>query len=331
MTSESRSGLLTTYMGLRLPHPLVVGSGPLTDDLGSVRRLEDAGASAFVLRPLYEEEVAGEQMSAFFAAETHAEAFAEAATYAPDPEEPLGPDEYLDHLRRVKEAVSVPVLGALDGATPGGWTSYARLMEQAGASGIELDLYHAQSDMSRSAAEVERQMIEIVREVKRGLRIPVAVKLSPLFTAFAHFAGQLDAAGADGLTLFTRFHRADIDVVELEVVRTFPPSDSSDLSLRLRGAAALSGRVKASLAVTGGVHTAEDVIKATMAGAHVTQMVSALVRNGASHLSLVRRDIEAWMAEHEWGSLDEMRGNMGAGRVPDPAAYERQHFRAALR
>ena len=172
-------------------------------------------------------------------------------------------------------------------------------------------------------------MLDIVRGVKRGLKIPVAVKLSPLFTAFAHFASQLDDAGADGITLFTRFHRADIDVVELEVVRTFPPSDSSELALRLRGVAALAGRVKASLAVIGGVHTALDVVKATMAGAHVTHMVSALVQNGPDHLGVVRDGLLAWMAENEWASLDAMRGNMGFNRIPDPAAYERAHFRGA--
>jgi dihydroorotate dehydrogenase (fumarate) len=323
--------LATKYLGLRLPHPLMVGSGPLTDDLAMVRRLEDAGAAAIVLRPLYEEQIVGEQLDAFLHSESHGESFAEATSYAPDPQTALGPDEYLEHLRRVKEAVDVPVLAALDGQTSGGWTSYARLLEQAGADALELDLYHAASDPSTSGAEVERRMVEIVREVKRGLRIPVAVKLSPLFTAFAHFAGQLDAAGADGITLFTRFHRADIDVVELEVVRSFAPSDSSELSLRLRGVAALAGRVKASLAVTGGVHTALDVVKATMVGAHATQMVSALQQNGPGHLQTLRRDLEAWMRENEWRSLDAMRGNMGLGRVPDPAAYERAHFREALR
>lgn len=323
--------LATTYLGLRLPHPLVVGSGPLTDDVGAARELEDQGASALVLRALHEEEITGEQMAAFFHSESHAESFAEAGSYSPDPEASLGPNEYLEHLRRVKDAVGVPVFAALNGKTPGGWTSYTRLLEQAGADAVELDLYHAASDPGTSGAEVERQMVEIVREVKRGLRVPVAVKLSPLFTAFAHFARQLDEAGADGLTLFTRFHRADLDVVELEVVRTFPLSDSSDLSLRLRGVAALAGRVEASLAVTGGVHTALDVVKATMAGAHATQMVSALVRNGARHLAAVRRDLEAWLDENEWGSLDEMRGNMSFDRVADPAAYERASYRMMLR
>jgi len=318
--------LATTYLGLQLTNPLVVGSGPLTDDLDTVRRLEDAGASAFVLRSLYEEQVNGEQMDAFFNSESHEDSFAEASSYAPDPETALGPDEYLEHLRLVKQAVRVPVFASLDGTTPGGWTSFARLMEQAGADGLELDLYHAASDPDHSAAEVESGMIELVREVKRTVRIPVAVKLAPLFTAFAHFARQLDAAGADGLTLFTRFHHVDIDVVELEVIRGFPPSDIRDLSLRLRGAAALTGRVQASLAVTGGVQTGLDVIKATMAGAHVTQMVGALLTHGPGHLATVRAEIEAWMRENDWPSLDEMRGNMGFSRVPDPAAFERANF-----
>jgi dihydroorotate dehydrogenase (fumarate) len=320
----------TTYLGIRLPHPLMVGSGPLTDDLDTVRKLEDEGASALVLRALYEEEIAGEQMAAFFASESHGESFAEATSYSPEPESALGPEEYLEHVRRVKAAVEIPVVASLNGTTHGGWTTYPRLMEQAGADALELDLYHAASDPSTSGAEVERQMLATVREVKRGIRIPVAVKLAPLFTAFGHFARELDQSGADGLVLFTRFHKVDIDVVELEVVRTFPLSDSSDLALRLRGVAALAGRVKASLAVSGGVHTALDVVKATMTGAHATQMVSALLKNGPRHLGVVRKDLEAWMAENEWSSLEEMRGNMGFSRIPDPAAYERATFRMML-
>ena len=323
--------LSTTYLGMRLPHPLIVGAGPLGDDLDTVRALEDAGAALLVLRSLYEEEITGEQMDAFLNAESHNDSFAEAGTYAPDPIVALGPDEYLEHLRLIKSAVRIPVMASLNGVTPGGWTSYARQLEEAGADGLELHLYHAASDMTSSAAEVERQAIEIVREVKRSLRIPVAVKLAPLLTAFAHFAKQLDGAGADGLVLFTRFHRVDIDVDELEVIRTLPLSDSSELPLRLRGTAALAGRVKASIAITGGIHTGVDVIKATMAGAHATQMVSALLRHGPNHLRTVRKDIESWMQEHEWSSLSEMRGNMSFERIPDPAAYERANFRMALR
>jgi dihydroorotate dehydrogenase (fumarate) len=323
--------LSTTYLGIRLPHPLIVGAGPLADDADTARALEDAGASLLVLRSLYEEEITGEQMDAFLNVESHSESFAEAGSYAPDPLLALGPEEYLEHLQRIKSAVRIPVMASLNGVTPGGWTSYASLLEQAGADGLELHIYHAASDMTSSAADVERQAIEVVRDVKRSVRIPVAVKLAPLLTAFAHFAKQLETAGADGLVLFTRFHRIDLDVEELEVVRSLPLSDSSELPMRLRGAAAVAGRVKASIAITGGIHTGLDVIKATMAGANVTQMVSALLRHGPSHLRRVRNEVENWMQEHEWNSLNEMRGNMSLERIPDPAAYERANFRMALR
>jgi dihydroorotate dehydrogenase (fumarate) len=323
--------LSTTYLGMHLPHPLIVGAGPLGDDLDTARALEDAGAALIVLRSLYEEEITGEQMDAFFNAESHSGSFAEAETYAPDPIMALGPEEYLEHLRLIKSALGIPVMASLNGVTPGGWISYAGLLEQAGADGLELHIYHAASDMTLSAAEVERQAVDIVREVKRNLRIPVAVKLAPLLTAFAHYAKQLEVAGADGLVLFTRFHRIDIDTDELEVIRTLPLSDSSELPLRLRGAAAVAGRVKASIAITGGIHTGLDVVKATMAGAHTTQMVSALLRHGPAHLRKVRKEVEAWMQEHEWSSLSEMRGNMSLVRIPDPAAYERANFRMSLR
>jgi len=323
--------LSTTYLGMRLPHPLIVGAGPLCDELDRVKELEDAGAALLVLRSLYEEEITGEQMDEFFNSETHSDSFAEAETFAPEPEFSLGPDEYLEYLRRVKAAVRIPVMASLNGVTPGGWIDYARLLEQAGADGLELHIYHAASDMSLSAADVERQAIEIVREVKRSVRIPVAIKMAPLLTAFAHYAGQLDKAGADGLVMFTRFHRIDIDVKELEVIRSLPLSDSSELPMRLRGAAALAGRIKASIALTGGVHTGLDVIKGTMAGAHATQLVSALLRHGPGYLRTVRHEIEAWMQENEWDTLSEMRGNMSLERIPDPAAYERANFRMALR
>jgi dihydroorotate dehydrogenase (fumarate) len=323
--------LSTTYLGMHLPHPLVVGAGPLGDELDTVRALEDAGAAMLVLRSLYEEEITGEQMDALFHVESHSDSFAEAGSYAPDPVLALGPEEYLEHLRLVKNAVRIPVMASLNGVTPGGWISYAQQLEQAGADGLELHIYHAASDMTTSAADVEKKAIDIVRDVKRSLHIPVAVKLAPLLTAFAHFAKQLDSAGVDGLVLFTRFHRVDIDVTELEVIRTLPLSDSSELPLRLRGVAALAGRIKPSLAITGGIHTGLDVIKATMAGAHATQMVSALLRNGPGHLRKVRSEVESWMEENEWSSLGEMRGNMSFERIPDPAAYERSNFRMALR
>jgi dihydroorotate dehydrogenase (fumarate) len=218
-------------------------------------------------------------------------------------------------------------MASLNGSTPGGWISFAKLMEQAGADAIELHLYHAASDAQNSAAEVERQLIQIVTEVKGGVSVPVAVKLAPLFTAFANFAMQVDAAGADGIVVFTRLPQVDIDVIELELVRRLQLSSSSELDLRLRGSAVLSGRVKASIGITGGVHTALDVVKSTMAGAHCTQMVSAVMRHGPGHLRAVRKDLETWMKENEWESLEEMRGNMGLERIPNPATYERESFR----
>jgi dihydroorotate dehydrogenase (fumarate) len=259
------------------------------------------------------------------------ESFAEATSYFPSPELfVMGPDEYLNHLRRVKEAVRIPVIASLNGCTPGGWLSYGRLMEQGGADALELNVYHAALDPGKSGAEIERETILMVREVKRSVKIPVAVKLSPFFTSFAHFALQLDGEGADGLVLFNRFYEADIDVQELQVTRALHLSDSSELLLRLRGIAALAPRVKGSLAVTGGVHTALDVVKSTMAGAHVTQMVSALLKNGPGHLRKVRRDLEEWMEENEWSSLREMRGNMGVDKAPNPEAYERANYMMML-
>jgi len=319
--------LATTYMGIPLQSPIVVGSSPLTEDLDVVKRLEDAGASALILPSLYEEEITCDQMSDFFSSETHEDSFSEASSYLPDASSAPGPDQYLEHLRRVKQAVGIPVIASLNGSTPGGWTSHAALMEQAGADAIELHLYHAASDPETSSAEVERQLLQTVWAVKGAVDIPVAVKISPLFTAFANFALQLDKAGADAIVLFTRFHKVDFDVIELEVLRRVELSSSADLDLRLRGTAVLAGRVKASLGITGGVHSALDVIKATMAGAHVVQMVSALMRHGPGYLQTLRAEVEAWMIANEWNSLEEMRGNMSFQRIPNPAVYERETFR----
>src|SRR5215471_4242839 len=324
--------LATTYLGMKLPHPLIVGAaGALTDDIDTVKQLEDAGAAAVVLRSLYEEEITGEQMSAFFHSDGHDESSPEASSYFPDPLLAPGPDEYLEHLHRVKAAVSIPVIASLNGVTAGGWTSYSRLLEQAGANAIELNLYHPASDASISAAEVEKQMIQIVSDVKRAIGIPVAAKLSSRFTAFANFAVQLDRAGIDALVMFSRLHTVDIDVLEFEVLRSLELSDSSDLQLGLRGVAALAGRVKASLAITGGVHTSLDVVKATMTGAHVCQLVSCLLAKCAGHLRTLRAGLEMWMRENEWESLAEMRGNMSFQKIPDPSAYEREAFRRMFR
>lgn len=323
--------LATTYLGIRLPNPFIIGASPLTNDLDTVRQLEDAGAAALTLRSLYEEEITGEQMAEFYYGEVYDDSSAEAGSYSLLPELSPGPDEYLEHLRQVKAAVHIPVIASLNGVTPSGWTSCARQIEEAGADAIELNLYNSAADADTSAAEVESRMLHIVRDVKQQVKIPVAAKLSSRYTSFANFASQLDSAGVDGLVLFTRFHRIDIDVLELEVLRSVELSDSAELELRLRGIAVLAGRVRASLAVTGGVHTALDVIKSNMAGAHATQLVSAIMRNGPGHLNKLRTELEEWLTENEWNSLDEMRGNMSFQRIPDPGAYERAAFMRLFR
>jgi len=323
--------LSTTYLGMKLPQPMMAGASPLSDDLDVVRQIEDAGSAAIVLRSLFEEQIVREQMADLFYQDANNESFAEATSYFPSAEMfVLGPDEYLNHLRQVKEAVNIPVIASLNGTTSGGWLSYGRLMEQEGADALELNVHHAALDPQKSGAEVEREILAMVHEVKRNVKIPVAVKLSPFFTAFVHFAMQLDREGADGLLLFNRFYQADIDVQELQVTRALHLSDSSDLLPRLRGIAALGPLVKGSLAVTGGVHTALDIVKSTMAGAHVTQMVSALLKNGPGYLRVVRQDLERWMEENEWSSLAEMRGNMNVDRAPNPQAYERANYMMML-
>jgi dihydroorotate dehydrogenase (fumarate) len=323
--------LSTQYLGLKLPHPLVAGAGPLADTLDGIKCLEDAGAAAIVLRSLFEEQITREQMSEHINLDSHGESFAEAASYFPSPHAfALGPFEYLEHLRRAKAAVRIPILASLNGATPGGWIEYARLIEQAGADGLELNLYRISTDPDTTGDDIEREAIATVRAVKQAVAIPVAVKLSPFYTALANVARALDQAGADGLVLFNRFYQPDIDAEELTATRTLHLSDSSELRLRLHWMAILSGRVRASLAVTGGVHTALDVVKATMSGAHVTQTVSALLMHGPEHLRAVVADLAAWMQKHEWDSLARMRGNMNLAKVPDPDAYERANYMLLL-
>jgi len=322
--------LSTTYLGLTLAHPLIPGASPLADSLDSVRRLEDAGAPAIVLRSLFEEQIVREQMAAF-ASEAHENSFAEALTFFPTARNfVFGPDEYLEHLRRVKVAVSVPVIASLNGASPGGWMEHARLMEHAGADAIELNLYRLAFDAEVSSQALEREAVDVVREVARIVRIPVAVKLSPFYSSLSQFADRLDEAGARGLILFNRFYQPDIDPETLELNHSLHLSDSRELPLRLRWLGALFGQVRASLAVSGGVHTGRDAIKAVMAGADAVQVVSALLRHGPEHLKVLRRGMEEWMHEFEWVSLDSMRGNMSLKRCPDPAAYERANYAQML-
>ena len=319
--------LSTRYLGLDLKHPVMPGASPLADHIDTVKRLEDAGASAIVLRSLFEEQILREQMAAYEHSETHAESFAEALTYFPTPQTfVFGPDEYLEHLRRVKVAVGVPVIASLNGTTPGGWLDYPPLIESAGADALELNLYRLAFDHYVTGQEVEHEAVNVVREVRRTVRIPLAVKLSPFYSSLAQFAGQLDQAGADGLVLFNRFYQPDIDPETLELNRSLHLSDSRELPLRLRWLGALSGQLRASLAVSGGVHTGRDAIKAVMAGAHAVQVVSALLQHGPGHLKVLIGQMEDWMREFEWEAIDTMRGNMSLARCPDPAAYERANY-----
>jgi dihydroorotate dehydrogenase (fumarate) len=323
--------LAIRYLGFELPHPFMAGASPMVDDLDLVRRLEDAGSAAIVMHSLYEEQLTQEELATHRAMEEPAEGFAEAASYMPSPAAfALGPDEYLEQLRRIKAAVDVPVIASLNGSTGGGWLRYASLIEGAGADALELNIYAIPTDLTEPGAMVERRGIEIVKAVVDEVRIPVAVKLSPWYSAFGHFARQVDAAGARGIVLFNRFYQADIDPEALEVRSRLELSDSDELSLRLTWLAILSGRLQGSLAVTGGVHTVHDAIKAVMAGADAVQLVSALLRHGPEWLSLIREGFRQWLVEHEYAGIDQLRGSMDLGRCPDPAGFERAQYLKVL-
>jgi dihydroorotate dehydrogenase (fumarate) len=324
--------LSTTYLGFRLPHPFMPGASPLSEDLDAVRRLEDAGAAAIVMSSLFEEQLAGEQLATHASMEGPAESFAEALSYLPSPEKfALGPEEHLEQLRRVKEAVSIPVIASLNGITLGGWLGFASMMEEAGADALELNTYHLATDPAVSSEEIEARTRDMVRAVRGHLSIPVAVKLSPFFTSLAHFARRLDEVEVDGLVLFNRFYQADIDVDALELARRLRLSESTDLLVRLRWLAILSGRIKASLAATGGVHTAVDAVKAVMSGAHAVQLVSVLLNHGPERLATVRQQVAEWLEEHEYDSLEQMQGSMNLERSPDPLAYERANYMHVLK
>lgn len=323
--------LSTTYLGLPLPHPLMPGASPLVDDLDMVRRLEDAGAAAIVMHSLFEEQLAGERLPDRLAEDAQEPAFSDTLSYLPGLEQfPLKPEEYLEQLRRVKSAVDVPVIASLNGVTPGGWLAFARPMEQAGADAVELNTYYLATDPGEGGRVVEERVLEMVESVKPKLGIPVAVKLAPYYSALAHFAQELDSAGADGLVLFNRLFQPDIDVEEQIVERRLDLSRPAELLLRLRWVAILADRLEASLAVSGGVHTSHDAIKAVMAGAHAVQMVSALLENGPEQLQRVRQGMAEWLERHEYESLDQVRGSMSLNRCPDPMAYERANYMEIL-
>jgi dihydroorotate dehydrogenase (fumarate) len=323
--------LSVRYLGLPLSSPLVASSSPLTGRLDEIRRMEDAGAAAVVLPSLFEEQIELESQHLDHHLSRGAESYSEAISYFPDlGRYHLGPEAYLEHLRRAKAAVGVPVIASLNGVSTGGWVRYARLMEEAGADALELNVYYMATDLDRTAPEIELMYLELARAVKTSVRIPVAIKLGHAFTAAAHFARRLDQSGVDALVLFNRFYQPDFDLERLEVVPTLTLSHSSELLLRLHWVAVLYGRIRADLAITGGVHTAVDVLKAMMAGARVAMMTSALLEQGVGHLARVRADLLAWMDAHEYESIRQMQGSMSHRSVPDPSAFERANYLRVL-
>jgi dihydroorotate dehydrogenase (fumarate) len=324
--------LSTTYLGMKLRTPLVVSASPLSQDLDNIRRLESAGASAVVLYSLFEEQLRREERELEYHLAAGTESFAESLTYLPARSEfRTGPEGYLCHIELAKRAVSIPIIASLNGATLGGWTKYARAMEDAGADAIECNIYSIPADMNVTGLEVEQRYVDIVHAVKSSVHIPVAVKLSPFFSNMAHMAKWLVEAGADGLVMFNRFYQPDIDLTELEVRPNVLLSTPQALRLPLTWIGILYGRVRASLAGTSGVHSAEDVIKLLMAGADATMLCSVLLRNGPAYVRRIEQDLAQWMEEHEYESVDQMQGSMSQLRCSDPGAFERAQYMRAVK
>ena len=319
--------LSTTYLGLKLPHPIMPGASPMVDKIDLVKRMEDAGAAAIVMHSLFEEQLMREELATYHHIDVHADSFAEAMTYLPRPDEfNLGPDQYLEQLVRIKQSVELPVIASLNGFTSGGWIRYAKLMQDAGANALELNVYYLATNPTETGEEVEQRTIDILKAVKAAVSIPVAIKISPFFSSMANMAKRLDDAGADGMVLFNRFYQPDIDVESLEVEPTLRLSDSSELNLRLRWLAVVSGHVRASLAVSGGVHTHLDAVKAVMTGAHAVQVVSGILQQGPDVIRRIREGLTQWLEEHEYDSLEQMRGSMNLLRCPDASMFERANY-----
>jgi dihydroorotate dehydrogenase (fumarate) len=324
--------LTTKYVGLQLLSPFIAGASPLTMRTDSLKRLEDAGAAAVVLPTLFEEHIRSEQLSINDSVDKPAQSFAEALSYFFDYDNPLaGSHDYLESIRKAKAQIGIPVIASLNCLTIRGWKQYSAEIESAGADALELDFFYVAVDASESADTIERTFIGIVREVRKTVRIPVAVKLSPFYTSLAHFSRELVTAGANGLVLLHRFYEPDIDIEELELISDIQPSDPRELLLRLRWLAIISGQVNCSLAAMGGVHTAVDVLKSIMAGASAIQMVSALISHGPEYIQKLREEISRWMEEHEYESMKQMCGSMNISRCPDPAALSRGHYTALLK
>jgi dihydroorotate dehydrogenase (fumarate) len=324
--------LTTYYMGMKLRTPLVVSASPLSQEIGSIRRLEDVGASAVVLYSLFEEQLRQESLELDYHLNAGTESFAESLSFFPQASEyRLGPEGYLEHIRKARQAVGIPIIASLNGATAGGWAEYGREIEEAGADAIECNIYSIQTDPDVTSAEIEQTYIDIVKSVKKSVSIPVAVKISPYFSNLANMAKRLDQAGANALVLFNRFYQPDIDLEELEIRPNVLLSTPQALRLPLTCIGILYGRVQTSLAGTSGVHDAPDVIKLLMAGANVTMMCSALLRNGINHLHNVENGVVDWMEKHEYESVQQMQGSMSQLRCPDPGAFERAQYMRAVK
>jgi len=323
--------LKTTYLGLKLKNPLVASPSPLSEKVENVKRLEEAGISAVVMYSLFEEQILHESLELDHFLNQGTETYAEALSYLPDTGKySLTPEKYLDHLRAIKRSVSIPVIGSLNGVSTGGWIKYAKKIEEAGADALELNIYFLPTNAGVISAELEDSYVTLVQDVRLQVKIPLAVKLSPFFTALPNLAKRLVEVGANGLVLFNRFYQPDFDLEQLEVVPNLVLSTSRELRLPMRWIAMLYGRVQADFALTSGVHTAEDALKAVMAGASVAMTTSALLKNGISKASEILKDMETWMEEHEYVSIQQMKGSMSQKAVAEPAAFERANYMKEL-
>lgn len=323
--------LSTSYLGLALKNPIVPSASPLSRDLDTLRRLEDAGAAAVVMASLFEEQITLESLELNHYLDYFTESYAESLTTYPEPESfHMGPDAYLDHIRLAKAALGIPVIGSLNGFTTGGWISYAKGIEEAGADALELNVYYLPTNPLRNGAAVEEITLNIVRAVRQSVSIPVAVKLSPYYSSLANLATQLVGAGVNGLVLFNRFYQPDLDIDELEVVPSLKLSTPEELRLPLRWTAILYGRLQADLAITTGVHSGHDVLKSMMAGAQVAMVASELLQNGPERLAGILEEMRAWMEAHEYESVAQMRGSMSQRKVADPGVFERANYMRVL-
>jgi dihydroorotate dehydrogenase (fumarate) len=323
--------LSTTYLGMNLRTPLVVSASPLSQELDDIKRMEDAGASAVVLYSLFEEQLTHDSFELDYYLTHHTDSYAESLTFFPEPAQfYMGPEGYLNHIRKAKEAVKIPIIASLNGTSPGGWTGYAKEMEQAGADAIELNIYSIPADTDLPGIEVEHTYLDIIEMIKPHVKIPVSVKLSPFFSNLAHMAKRMTEEGADGLVLFNRFYQPDINFETLEIQSNIILSTPQALRLPMRWIAILYGRISCSLAATSGIHTAQDVLKMLMVGADVTMLCSVLFRRGIEHIRNIEGDLIDWMNEHEFESVRQLQGSMSQKHCANPGDFERAQYVQAL-